>query len=94
MVRTHYTILLHGAFRLSSEPHWREREDSRLICAFGAYPGEPPNSIIANEFYANILEQKAWWASELESEGMMTLDLPHHDETDGDILSDMATHGG
>ena len=55
--------------------------------------GEPPNSIIANEFYANVLEQQAWWASELENEGMMGLDLPYHDETDGVTLRQMATHG-
>jgi len=55
--------------------------------------GEPPNSVIANEFYANILEQRAWWAAELENEGMMTLDLPAHPETDGSTLRDMATHG-
>ena len=55
--------------------------------------GEPPNSIIANEFYANVLEQQAWWASELENEGMMALDLPRHAETDGVTLRNMATHG-
>ena len=101
--------------------------------------GEPPNSIIADEFYANVLEQvrllpsthwllcsnslaqsallgfaagthshwltgadcclgfrgqRAWWASELQREGLMSLDLPSHPATtDGTTLRHMATHG-
>lgn len=62
-----------------------------LYCFIWA--GEPPNSIIANEFYSNILDQKDWWAAELENEGMMLFDLPQHPETDGRTLRNMATHG-
>ena len=38
--------------------------------------------------------QRAWWASELQREGLMSLDLPSHPATtDGTTLRHMATHG-
>jgi hypothetical protein len=55
--------------------------------------GEPPNSVIANEFYAAVLEQRAWWAAEFAKEGMMGLELPANDATSGKLLQSMMRHG-
>jgi hypothetical protein len=55
--------------------------------------GEPPNSIIANEFYAAVLEQRQFWEDEFEREGLFRLSLPPSTQTDGVTLQSMLHHG-
>lgn len=54
--------------------------------------GEPPGSATAKAFYAQVLEQKRWWAAELQAEGMLKMDLPSDADTDGVMLHNMALH--
>ena len=54
--------------------------------------GEPPDSPIAKAFYSCVLEQRQWWADELEAEGMLQFDLPSDPDTDGVMLRNMAMH--
>ena len=55
--------------------------------------GEPPNSIVANDFFATLLEQRKWWEEELANEGILGLSVPSDTGTDGTRLHHMAIHG-
>lgn len=54
--------------------------------------GEPPNSVVANDFYAAILEQQQWWQDELSAEGVAQMSLPADGGTDGPTMAKQATH--
>ena len=57
--------------------------------------GEPSGSATAKGFYAAVLEQQQWWATELAREGMMGMSLPSDpgpSGSDGPTLKDMALH--
>ena len=54
--------------------------------------GEPKDSVVANDFYATLLEQRRWWAAELTNEGIMGVTLPADKGTDGVRLHHMARH--
>eukprot|EP00729_Bicosta_minor_P023545 gene23545-10381_t len=53
----------------------------------------PIKASSAAGFYANLLENKRWWAAELKAEGMMDLSLPSPATTNGTWLKTQAVHG-
>lgn len=52
----------------------------------------PVNSTKAGSFYATLLENRRWWAAELEAEGMMQLRLPSPATTNGTRLNEQMRH--
>ena len=52
----------------------------------------PVEASSASGFYAVLLENRRWWAAELEAEGMHELSLPSPASTNGTWLNTQAVH--
>eukprot|EP01052_Picozoa_sp_SAG31_P053690 SAG31_NODE_13894_length_839_cov_1.029730_1_plen_261_part_10 len=52
----------------------------------------PVNASSASGFYSTLLNNRRWWAKELEAEGMMELSLPSPASTNGTMLATQAVH--
>ena len=60
----------------------------------GAY-SNLPGSETARDFYRQLLHQKQYWERTWRAEsaeGLMKLELPHAEDTDGRMLQDFAVH--
>eukprot|EP01052_Picozoa_sp_SAG31_P026621 SAG31_NODE_2428_length_5715_cov_6.736111_2_plen_152_part_00 len=62
-----------------------EINDGAIVQGMGSGPG----SMIAADFYAEVLEQQRYWTATLETEQMMAFLLPG---PDGQLLRDQAIH--
>ena len=47
---------------------------------------------MAHAFYSALLEQHRYWQATLVTEGVLTLELPSHSDTDGGLLAAQTIH--
>lgn len=54
--------------------------------------GQPAGSRVATLFYDTLLDQHEYWEQTFEEEGLMKLQLPHRNDTDGQLLVHQSKH--
>jgi hypothetical protein len=54
--------------------------------------GQPAGSRVASLFYDTLLDQHEYWERTFTEEGMMKLQLPHRNDTDGQMLVHQSKH--